>query len=183
MKAWPIFNKTILVLLLIIAVTTAILAVNLFDNNQKKDSNAPVEQDESQYITAETPVRQEIYYNNCQHLVVENKTGDPEFAEKSFNQLQTEGWEVFWGENGQAVVFREITEFCPQDEEKCYLSVAEGRIAIFRGPLGSEQPPLEITDIYLDNLYPEMRDKIIAGIEFVNMDELIAALESLDEYR
>ena len=134
------------------------------------------------YIFAQTEVKKQIYYTACSHLEVETITGDPSFCDKNFDALEKEGWYVFWAENGQVIAFRESPFLCNADSAKSYLAIHQGRLALFKGPLGSSKTPVEYINIDLKKL-PENWQKQLSdgGIEFDNDDALLSALENMDE--
>jgi hypothetical protein len=184
MKILSAFSKTTIFLLSLLAIMLVLIFVQIYGGNEKENfQEYPTSQQESNYITADTPIRQEIYYNACGHLVTTDQTGDSQLINRTFNQLYDEGWEVFWGENGIAVLFKEESGLCPADEDKCFIADYNGQLAIFRGPLGSNAEPIEISGIATGRLASEIKEQILkGGIEFNNMEELLIALENLDEY-
>ncbi|MGI5892133.1 MAG: hypothetical protein ACOX7H_05270 [Bacillota bacterium] len=184
MKALQVLRKSAIFLFLLLIIILLLIFGQIFSgDNHQGSQEYPAGQEQSNYISDTTPVRQEIYYNSCHHLVTTDQTGNSKFVNKNFTQLHNEGWEVFWAENGQAVIFKEISALCPADEGKCFLAAYEGQVAIFSGPLGSSDEPTEVSGISIDNLDPEVKEKLLqGGIEFESMEDLLVALENLDEY-
>ncbi len=184
MKSLSTFSKTTIFLLSLLAIMLVFVFVQIYSGNEKEDfQEYPTSQQESNYITEDTPIRQEIYYNACGHLITTDQTGSSQLINQTFNQLYDKGWEVFWGENGTAVLFKEESSLCPADQDKCFIADYNGQVAIFKGPLGSAHEPTEISGIATGRLAPEIKEQLLkGGIEFNNMEELLIALENLDEY-
>jgi len=144
----------------------------------------PAGQSNAYFVSEQTMIREEIYYTNCRHLESRLLVNDPAFVNKSFEELGQEGWNLFWAEGGLAVAFKEVAQLCPADENKRHIGEYNGRIAIFSGPAGSEGQLIEELGIPLEHLYPEWQDKLAeGGIGFENQEDLLAALDNLDEFK
>ncbi|MDR2712447.1 MAG: hypothetical protein LBB91_04970 [Clostridiales bacterium] len=149
-----------------------------------EDPASPAGQSNAYFVSEQTMVREEIYYTNCRHLESRLLINDSAFANKSFEELELEGWNVFWAEGGQAVAFKEVAQLCSADENKLHIGEYNGRIAIFSGPAGSEGRLIEELGVPLENLYPEWQAKLAeGGIDFENQEDLLAALDNLDEFK
>lgn len=177
-------SKLISFMLVVFILLTAALSAQLFMGNNKNTPEAsPAGQEEIRAISEQTKVRKEIYYSRCHHLVSEIISGDTEFAGKSFAEIENEGWSVFWADDGKVVVFRELDELCPDDAVKRHLGIYQGHVAIYAGPSDCDGELIEALDIKVESLYPQWRDMLMAGgIDFKSEEELLAALESLDEF-
>ncbi|MCL2678500.1 MAG: hypothetical protein FWE85_05555 [Clostridiales bacterium] len=145
----------------------------------------PAQRDKEGFVSPGTMVRREIYYPACQHLEVFCAAGLEEFAGKTFAEITQDGWCVFWEGDGLAVAFRESGRLCPEDAQKSYLAPYQDRLAIFHGPLGTAGDPLEILAVKPESLPESWRQRLAnnGGVEFQTPEELLSALESLDELK
>lgn len=96
------------------------------------------------------------------------------------------GWRVDW--QGQRIYLERINPgLCPEHKERWHLGLdeREERVAIYLGPsvIGEDGGLVQLTDLKVANFSPELKEKIKAGtMEFYDWEELIATLDSLDEY-
>ena len=147
--------------------------------------SVPTRKEEDGYVDFDTVVRREVYYTACCHLDVHSAAGQEEFSGKTFVEIEGDGWQIFWAEDGSAVAFRESAQLCPEDDQKSYLALYQDKLAIFHGPIGTAGEPLEIIYVKPESLPAFWRQKLInnGGIEFQTRDEMLSALESLDELK
>ena len=137
-----------------------------------------------EYVYNQTSVRKEVYYTVCNHMESVAAVGDADFAEKTFAQLRADGWYVFRDDNNQVVVFKESAEYCPNDAGRGHLAMYEGTLALFRGSLANRGEMLEIIDIAFEKLPAVWQRRLEnGGIEFQSEEDMLSALESLDELR
>ncbi|MCL2817038.1 MAG: hypothetical protein FWD39_01450 [Clostridiales bacterium] len=171
-----------------IAVLLCLLAVFVFSWVAKDllhSLSVPTRKEEEGFVDFDTVVRREIYYAACRHLDVHSAAGQEEFSGKSFGEITQEGWHIIWAEDGSAVAFRESALLCPEDDRKTHLAIYQDKLALFHGPIGTEGEPLEVIYVKPESLPALWRQKLInnGGIEFQTRDELLSALESLDELK
>ena len=144
----------------------------------------PAQREDGNYIYPQTMVRREVYYSACRHLDSHAATGQKEFVNKTFAEIAEDGWYVFWAEGGGAVAFRESGQLCPNDADKSHLALHQGKLAVFAGPIGTNGEPLEIISINPSALPSIWQQKLAnGGIEFKSREELLSALESMDELK
>ena len=167
-----IYGVLCLILILCIGVIAA----------QNVSPEQQVAEEMTEYILDDTVVKKDIYYSACQHLVTEKISNSSEFNNKSFEELAQEGWYVFWGQNGEACVFAEEEGLCPQDAEKYHLVWQDDSLVIVHGPAGYNGEVEGRINVDFDKL-PKLWQELLQkdGVEFANRDELLTALESLDE--
>ncbi|MCR4442071.1 MAG: hypothetical protein QHH10_07340 [Peptococcaceae bacterium] len=98
---------------------------------------------------------------------------------------QEAGWEVSW--QGSKVVLRQIKPgLCPLHRKRWHLA-PDGtgeKIAVYLGPsrVGTEGGIVQETGIRIVDLPAELQEKIKnSAFEFIDWDELVATLDSLDE--
>ncbi len=170
----------LIVLIALFLITTA--AIEYFMPTQDSPTE-PTGSSDIFYVNQDTIVQEEIYYRYCQHLKVKEYQGDPRFSNKTFEEISKGGWSVFWGEDNKVVVFKEVDQLCPDDEDKRHIALYEDQLAIFAGPVGSKGQPIEILSIDINKLEPELQEQIKnGGIDFSNQEELYEAMENFDEY-
>lgn len=137
---------------------------------------------ESEYITSEMPVKVEQYFSGCHHLRSDIIEADIRFADKSFDELSIDGWYVFHGQDGIVCAYSEEEGLCPEDNEKFHFRKYDEGLVIIHGPVGYDgavEGRIKIDIKKLPQLWQQMLEH--GGVEFANRDELIVALESLDE--
>jgi len=175
----------IFVLLVLVLATVGVLS-DIYLRDPQTDDTSPlstVDNAQITYIEKGTPVIEEIYYRKSHYLSRQTVTGDSRFAEKSFSELRGEGWDISWSKDGNIIAFMELDELCPEDAVKRHLGVYGGEVAVFAGPSGADGEILEILGIRLEDLYPDWQEKLAnGGMDFENNEELLNALESLDEF-
>jgi len=177
-------SKMISFLLVVFIILTAALTAQVYiSNNNSTPEASPAAQEEIRSISKQTQVRKEIYYSQCHHLISEIITGDTEFADRSFAEIENEGWSVFWADDGKVVAFRELDDLCPDDAVKRHLGIYQGNVAIYAGPSDCDGKLIEALDIKVESLYPGWQEMLTSGgIDFANEEELLSALENLDEF-
>jgi len=144
----------------------------------------PAEINYDEYIFSQTSVRKEVYYTVCRHLESVSAVGDSDLAEKTFDQLREDGWYVFRDDNNHVVVFKESAEYCPNDADKSHLAIRDGKLILFNGSIASPGELLEIIDVALEKLPSAWQRRLeTGGIEFQSEEEMLSALENLDELR
>ena len=175
----------IFVLLVLVLAAAGILSDIYLRDPQAEDTSPLSTVDNSQitYIEKNTPVIEEIYYRKSQYLSRQTVIGDSKFAEKSFSEIRGEGWDISWSKDGNIIAFIELNELCPEDAVKRHLGVFGGEVAVFAGPSSADGEMLEILGIRLEDLYPDWQQKLASGgMDFENNEDLLNALESLDEF-
>jgi len=94
-----------------------------------------------------------------------------------------EGWNIRSEQNGRLVITQRVPGLCPQDAPKRHLAELEGRVAVYRGPVGSIGDLERVLNIKIDALPREWQERIRRGqAEFQSEEELLQALDSLEEY-
>lgn len=125
-------------------------------------------------------------YRLCGHrlpapLPAEPLTGGRAELEAAFPASQ--GWSLARGKGGAWELTQSLEGFCPEDAARRHLEIREDRVAVYIGPAGKGGPLSRMTAIRLKDLTPEWQEAIRKGrMEFKDEQELMAALDSLDEY-
>ncbi|HHP50341.1 MAG TPA: hypothetical protein ENM97_00200 [Moorella mulderi] len=95
----------------------------------------------------------------------------------------TEGWRIVEDEKRRLVLIQEVPGLPPQEATKRHLKIKDGFVAIYQGSAGSPGPLLRVTPIPASALPSSWREKIEKGeAEFSSEEELLVALDSLDEF-
>ncbi|KYH32333.1 hypothetical protein [Neomoorella mulderi] len=132
--------------------------------------------------------RLERYYRDCGHRepiplpagVKWNWAGKEEL---SILFPPPEGWRIT-REGERLVITQEVDGLCPADAPKRHLAIKDGLVAIYQGPAGSLGPLMRVTSLKFTSLPPSWREKIENGqAEFNSEQEVLEALDSLDEFR
>lgn len=132
--------------------------------------------------------RMEKYYRACGHREplplpdgVKWKWAGKE--ELSILFPPSEGWRIIQ-EGKRLVISQEVNGLCPADAPKRHLAVKDGLVAVYQGPAGSLGPLLRVTSLQFTSLPSHWREKIAKGeAEFNSEQEVLEALDSLDEFR
>lgn len=94
-----------------------------------------------------------------------------------------EGWTIRSEKNGRLVITQKVPGLCPQDAPKRHLAELDGRVAVYRGPVGSMGELERVLEVKVDALPRPWQEKIRQGrAEFQSEEELLKALDSLEEY-
>ena len=185
MKVLKIFAIAALVLILT-GVFTAVFIWQDIRQNQKNTPETPTlvaGQTSDIFIDAHTIVREEIYYTLSRRVISTAKLADAALYGKNLAQLNALGWDAFRNENGQIVLFKEVPSLSPADENKRHLKARLGKLAVFAGPSNAQGPLLEELTINPALLGPFWQEQLNrGGLDFATNEELLTALEGLDEY-
>ena len=130
----------------------------------------------------------ERYYRACGHREplplpagVQWRWGDEENLALLFPP--EEGWRLI-REGERLVISQEVDGLCPVDAPKRHLAVKDGLVAVYQGPAGSLGPLLKVTSLPFAALPPHWQEKITGNkAEFNSEQELLQAMDSLDEFR
>ncbi len=137
-------------------------------------------------VTKHTIVQQEVFYAKCSHTIEEKFQDSPQYLDKTYEQLEAEGWRVEEVGSQKIRIMRDEKGFCPADAEKRTIRRTVKGIGIYEGPKTADGKLMFEMDIDFSQL-PEDWQQILsqqteeAAIEFANEDELQAVLENLDE--
>lgn len=136
----------------------------------------------TQYVFADTPLKREVYYAACRHLLTDRPDEALEFRNRSFAELREAGWYVFRNENGEVCLYREEEGLCPNDAGKYHMVWLEDSLVIVHGPCGYNGEVEGRMTLVFERL-PHAWQELLRGegVEFGNRAELITAMESLDE--
>lgn len=94
-----------------------------------------------------------------------------------------DGWIIRSEKNGRLVIIKKVAGLCPQDAPKRHLAELDGRVAVYRGPVGSMGELERVLEVKIDALPRPWQEKIRQGhAEFQSEEELLKALDSLEEY-
>lgn len=155
-------------------------------------------------VTAETLVRKQNIYL-CGD-VEELKSSGQVKGLMGMNQgellkmfANDDGWQVQFANPGELFLTRKINEFCSTHQGYRHLGISEGKMAIYRGPLGIDDQLLEVlNDRPVQQLPQQLQQKLQHAshyhsqssdvqmqlqkeLEFTSQAELMAALENIDE--
>ncbi|MGI6684972.1 MAG: hypothetical protein ACOX47_05765 [Bacillota bacterium] len=134
-------------------------------------------------IPGNTKIKEEIYYTKCKHLIQREIMAEEAYPEANEETLKAEGWTLYHNRDGSITIFKNVDGLCPEDAQKRHLGVSEEFVCIIEGPVGVDGDILEILDIKVNNLPQEWQDKVRKGeLDFSSEQELLEALDSIDEY-
>lgn len=120
-------------------------------------------------------------------------TGDArqELANKTESELVTiyptsAGWNLTW-QGSHLYLEQTIPGLCPDHQKRWHLGLSSGgdKVTVYLGPaaVGIEGGIVKETDLQLATLPADIQERIVnRAIEFLDWEELIATLDSLEEY-
>lgn len=99
---------------------------------------------------------------------------------------ETAGWSVRW-ENNRIVLEQSRPGLCPGHKKRWHLAADEKTetIQVYLGPAvtGTDSEMVKATEIKLNSLPPDIQNKIrSSSLEFLDWEDLVAALDSLAEF-
>lgn len=134
-------------------------------------------------IPKNTKIKQELYYTRCKHLEQKEIIAGDVYPDINEEALKTQGWTLYHNDDGSITIFKEVDGLCTVDMNKRHLGQSGEYVAILEGPVGVEGDLLEVLDIRVDKLPQEWQDKVRKGeLDFSSEQELLEALDSIDEY-
>lgn len=202
-------RKTVLMLLSAFAAGMLITFAYLFTagviapHKNMTNSWATVGGDNAQLtVTAGTTVRKQNIYLCGDVEELKNGGENKGLMGMSHGELLNmfaaeDGWQVQFANPEELLLTRKINEFCSIHQGYRHLGIVEGKMAIFRGPLGIDTQPLEVLSpvehlpqqlqqkLHQANNYfsqsPEVQVQLQQELEFSSQSELMAVLENIDE--
>lgn len=132
--------------------------------------------------------RLEKYYRGCGHSYPLPLPAGVKWQWAGREEMTTlfpeaEGWRLTQ-ETGRLVATQEVDGLCPACIPKRHLAVKDGLVAVYQGPAGTLGPLLRVTGLKLASLPANWQAQIQSGAAVFNSEqELLEALDSLDEYR
>lgn len=147
-------------------------------------------------------IREEYeYFCGDVYIVYLGRPSD-DLAGITFNKLRDkypaeDGWSVEKVEK-TVILRKKCNEFCPEHKTYRHLGTAEGRLAIYQGPLGCNKKLLKTENVTVENLPVQIQEKLEQAmdfekqaadvqdqlrkeLEFSSESSLQAGLENLDE--
>ncbi len=172
---------TFIMLLLILAGS---IIMDIYLNGKPGEHpSSPVGQAQDIFIDKNTLIRQDIYYLQSRRTISEIIPAPGELQGKNQAEIEALGWNIFQAEGGQIVIYKETDALTPEDAPKRHLKLYRGKLAAFAGPSTARGPLLEELGIEPDYLSADWQEELNSGgIDFESPEDLLTALESLDEY-
>lgn len=128
------------------------------------------------------------YYSACGHYVYATLPAGikdnwlPE-VEVDSRFPADQGWQLKQ-QDGHYLITQEVEGLCSDCAPRRHLAFKDGLVAIYNGPAGSLGSLERVTNLKLESLPDFWLEKIRGGqAEFKTEQELLQALDSLDEYR
>lgn len=131
-------------------------------------------------ISPNTKLIEKIYYNECGHLVEQQKTIKQEFLNKTEEEFKTEyaGWEIQKFTSNEIVIYKEIDNFC---NEHYILKDVEGEIIVYSlDKNDNEREIVKETGIKTKYLSEVDIENLKIGIKVYSNKELNQILEDFE---
>lgn len=145
-----------------------------------------VEKIEVKKVSQEADIIFGAFYLACDHLIKETPKQD--LRGLNLDALlkifpSKEGWVVDTLNPQHIIIYQKKEGLCPADSLKSHLGISGDYVAVYRGPIGLNGGIERVTDIRVDELPAEFKEKIKNGdLDFANEAELMDALDTMDEY-
>lgn len=134
-------------------------------------------------IPGQTKIKEEIYYTKCKHLIQREILAEVEYPGADEETLKSAGWTLYHNRDGSITIFKNVDGLCPEDAQKRHLGVSGEFVSIVQGPVGVDGELLQVLDIKVSRLPKEWQEKVRKGeLDFSSEQELLEALDSIDEY-
>lgn len=134
-------------------------------------------------IPGNTKIIEEIYYTRCKHLEQREIIAEDVYPGFDEEALKSAGWTLYHNNDGSITIFKNVDGLCSNDVNKRHLGISGEYVSILEGPVGVEGDPLEVLDIKIARLPKEWQEKVRKGeLDFSSEQELLEALDSIDEY-
>ncbi|MGI6066420.1 MAG: hypothetical protein ACOYI2_08005 [Bacillota bacterium] len=134
-------------------------------------------------FSEDAKVQEQIYYELCRHLVTRDVGLDDPVRDMSTSKLKEQGWSVYQDEIDDVTIFKNINGLCQVCQGKRHLGIAGEYVAVFQGPIGVQGQQMEVLNVRVDRLPVEWQEKVKRGeLDFSSEQELLEALDSIDEY-
>ncbi len=134
-------------------------------------------------IPAKTKIIEQIYYTKCHHLTKREILASELLPEANEQTLKKEGWAIYHNSDGSITISKNVEGVCPEDMKKRHLGVSGEYVAIYEGPVGVPGKLLKVLDVKVAKLPKEWQEKVKKGeLNFSSEEELLQALDSIDEY-
>mgnify|MGYP000942040221 CR=1 FL=1 len=137
---------------------------------------------ESKIIGSHTIVKEQIYYRKCRHMETQELKNHVDYVGKTHADLEAGGWQVYDAPDGAVIITKDMEGFCPADEEKRHIAQAGDYLGIYHGPVNMGGELITEIPIKVSELPQDWQTRILTGgYEFKGEEELMDALENLDE--
>ena len=185
-------NKHFILIVLFICFVLSGLVGNYYSNNinsQSKNDETlqSTKPYEAQQVSQSTDIVYGIYYLSCNHLI--KGTPDASIIGQNIDSLvkkypPEDGWVVDNLNPKHILIYKKQTGLCPNDIGKRHLGIQGEYVAVYRGPVGINAGIERVTEIKVQQLPQEFREKVKLGLlDFANENELMEALDTIDEFQ
>ena len=119
------------------------------------------------------------YYIDCEHTTQENMKIPVELVNLSRKELQEyyRGWELKGFSNNEIVLYKEVDGFC---DEHYKLKSKDGNVSIYKLKGNGEEAWEADTDINIEFLPEEDREKIKNGLNIIGKENLNKTIEDFE---
>lgn len=150
--------------------------------NAIKEAKELLEQTSSmgEKINPNTKLIEKLYYNDCNHIVQNERKITEDIVNKTKEELQTQyiGWEIQKFTNSEVVVYKEVYDFC--NEHYC-LKEENGNINVYKlDKYGKAKELVEETDIQTKYLAEADLNDLKKGITVYSKTEVNKKLEDFE---
>lgn len=131
-------------------------------------------------INPNTKLIEKIYYNDCNHIIQQEREITEDLVNKTKEELQIEyiGWEIQKFTNTEAVVYKEIYDFC---NEHYLIKDKDGYIYVYKlDKQGKEKELIEKTDIQTKYLEETDLKELKKGITVYSKKDVNKKIEDFE---
>lgn len=134
-------------------------------------------------INPNTKLIEKIYYNDCNHIIQQEREITEDLVNKTKEELQIEyiGWEIQKFTNTEAVVYKEIYDFC---NEHYLIKDKDGYIYVYKlDKQGKEKELIEKTDIQTKYLEETDLKELKKGITVYSKKDVNKKIEDFEQIK
>lgn len=131
-------------------------------------------------INPNTKLIEKIYYNDCNHIIQQEREITEDLVNKTKEELQIEyiGWEIQKFTNTEVVVYKEIYDFC---NEHYLIKDKDGYIYVYKlDKQGKEKELIEKTDIQTKYLEETDLKELKKGITVYSKKDVNKKIEDFE---
>ena len=134
-------------------------------------------------INPNTKLIEKIYYNDCNHIIQQEREITEDLVNKTKEELQIEyiGWEIQKFTNTEAVVYKEIYDFC---NEHYLIKDKDGQIYVYKlDKQGKKKELIEKTDIQTKYLEETDLKELKKGITVYSKKDVNKKIEDFEQIK
>lgn len=149
----------------------------LIENNNQNETKEAENSEEK--VSPNSEITTTILYKKCGHEIIETKTVDKDIINLNKEELaeKYEGYIIETFSNGQISLYKEEEKMCG---EHFYIGESDGLICVYKLNEDGEEELYDSTNITLEYLPTEEKEKVKEKIEVIGKEDLYKILENFE---